>query len=154
MKRQLLMVLCGLLALGMQAKEIVITSPDGRLVVTVNDEGGRLAYTVDYDGQQMLAPSALGLKTDIGDFTQGLTLKDVKESAIDRTYTMTRTKASSSHYVARQADLTYVNGEGLPLTVTFWPSTATVTPSASLTGSLPIRDIALISLVFVRRPCR
>ena len=44
------MVLCGLLALGMQAKEIVITSPDGRLVVTVNDEGGRLAYTVDYDG--------------------------------------------------------------------------------------------------------
>lgn len=119
MKRQLMTMLCGLLALGIQAKETVITSPNGRLVVTVNDSQGRLTYSIDYDGQQMLTPSALGLKTDISDFTQGLTLKDVKESAIDRTYTMTRTKTSKAHYVARQADLTYVNGEGLPLTVTF-----------------------------------
>ena len=119
MKQKLFLILIGFVALIVQAKNTMITSPNGRLVVTVSDERGLPTYTVDYDSQRMLLPSALGLKTDIGDFTQGLTLKDVKECDIDRTYTMTRTKASSSHYVARQADLTFVNAEGLPLTVTF-----------------------------------
>ena len=119
MKQLFLSVLLGLTVLGMQAKDTVITSPDGRLAVTVSDSNGQVCYTVSYDGQQMLTPSALGLKADIGDFSKGLTLKDVKESSIDRTYTMTRTKNSTSHYVARQVDLTFVNGEGLPLTITF-----------------------------------
>ena len=112
-------MLLSLAALTVQAGNTTITSPSGLLVVTVSDHAGQVSYTVDYDGQPMLTPSALGLTTDIGDFTQGLTLKDVKESRIDRTYTMTRTKASSSHYVAKQADLTFVNAEGQPLTVTF-----------------------------------
>ena len=119
MKQLFLSVLLGLTVLGMQAKDTVITSPDGRLAVTVSDSNGQVCYTVSYDGQQMLTPSALGLKADIGDFSKGLTLKDAKESSIDRTYTMTRTKNSTSHYVARQVDLTFVNGKGLPLTITF-----------------------------------
>ena len=119
MKQFLFMMLSCMATLTMHASDIVIASPQGHLVVTVSNADGNISYAVSYDGQQMLAPSALGLKTDIGDFTKGMTLKDVKESSIDRTYTMTRTKASSSHYVARQADLTFVNAEGLPLTVTF-----------------------------------
>jgi hypothetical protein len=119
MKKLLFMMLVGFTALTAQAKETVISSPDGRLAVTVSDASGRVSYTVSYDGQQMLAPSALGLRTDIGDFTQGLTFKEVKETQIDRTYTMTRTKASVSHYIAKQADIVYTIANGQPLTITF-----------------------------------
>ena len=119
MMRKLLAMSFLLLALTVSGKEINVKSPDGKLVVTVDDEQGLLTYRVSYMGQTMLKPSALGLKTDIGDFTRGLTFKEMKESKIDKTYTMTRTKASSAHYVARQADLTYTNSEGLPMTVTF-----------------------------------
>ena len=102
-----------------QGKETVIKSPNGQLVVTIDDERGLVNYSVTYQGKTFLKPSALGLKSDIGDFTQGLTLKDVKQSKIDQHYQMTRTKASSAHYVAQQADLTYTNSQGLPITITF-----------------------------------
>ena len=52
-----------------------VASPNGKLVVTISDEGGKPAYTVCYDGHVVLTPSALGLKTNIGDLTQQLTLK-------------------------------------------------------------------------------
>lgn len=102
-----------------QGKETVIKSPNGQLVVTIDDERGLVNYSVTYQGKTFLKPSALGLKSDIGDFTQGLTLKDVKQSKIDQHYQMTRTKASSAHYVAQQADLTFTNRQGLPITITF-----------------------------------
>ena len=117
--RKLLAISFMLLALTIQGKEINVTSPDGKLVVTIDDAQGLLTYRVSYMGQTMLNPSALGLKTDISDFTRGLTFKEMKESNVDKTYTMTRTKASSAHYVARQADITYLNSQGQPLTITF-----------------------------------
>ena len=117
--RKLLAISFMLLALTIQGKEINVTSPDGKLVVTIDDAQGLLTYRVSYMGQTMLNPSALGLKTDIGDFSRGLTFKEMKESNIDKTYTMTRTKASSAHYVAHQVDIVYLNSQGLPLTVTF-----------------------------------
>ena len=112
-------MLAGMMVLTAQAKETMVTSPDGRLTVTVSDESGKVYYQVSYNGEQVLMPSALGLHTDIGDFTQGLTFREAKEHMTDRRYSMSRTKASSSHYVARQADITYSNAEGLPLTITF-----------------------------------
>ena len=102
-----------------QGKETVVKSPNGQLVVTIDDERGLVNYSVTYQGKTFLKPSTLGLKSDIGDFTQGLTLKDVKQSKIDQHYQMTRTKASSAHYVAQQADLTYTNSQGLPIIITF-----------------------------------
>ena len=119
MMRKLLAISLWLLALTISGKDINIKSPDSKLVVTIDDEQGLLNYRVSYMGQTMLKPSALGLKADIGDFTRGLTFKEMKESNIDKTYTMTRTKASSAHYVAHQTDLTYTNSQGLPITITF-----------------------------------
>ncbi len=117
--RKLLAISFMLLALTIQGKEINVTSPDGKLVVTIDDAQGLLTYRVSYMGQTMLNPSALGLKTDMSDFTRGLTFKEMKESNVDKTYTMTRTKASSAHYVAHQVNIVYLNSQGLPLTVTF-----------------------------------
>ena len=117
--RTTLLLLLSVLTLTMQGKETVVKSPDGQLAVTVNDEMGQVSYSVTYQGKTFLKPSALGLKTDIGDFTRGLTLKDVKQNKIDKSYQMSRTKASSAHYVAQQADFTYLNSQGLPITITF-----------------------------------
>ena len=83
MKRTLLALSLCLLALTVSGKEVTIKSPDGKMVVTIEDEQGLLSYHVSYQGQTMLKSSALGLKTDIGDFTRGLTFKDMKESNID-----------------------------------------------------------------------
>ena len=76
MRRCLLALLTGIIALTAQAKETTIASPDGKLVVTVSDQSGKVFYQVSYNGQQVLMPSALGLHADIGDFTKELTFKD------------------------------------------------------------------------------
>ena len=74
MKKIALIFSLALLALPVAAKEERVAGPDGRLVVTVSDEGGKPTYSVTYDGTAFVAPSPLGLKADIGDFTAGLAL--------------------------------------------------------------------------------
>ena len=70
------------------AETMQVKSPDGRLVVNLMLTDGHLAYAVSYDNNEMIQSSALGVNTEMGDFTQGLTLKDVRHSAIDETYTL------------------------------------------------------------------
>jgi hypothetical protein len=107
-----------LASLPLAAEESTVSSPDGKLVVTVNDDGGHANYTVIYAGQPILHTSRLGLKTNIGDFTTGLKLTAAKTDRIDKHYTMTRTKASAVHYVANQAVLTFTNAKQLEMVVT------------------------------------
>ena len=121
MKKRLFVTtsLCLLSLAGLMAQTLHVASPDGKLQVSIACEQGRASYSVNYDGTSMVTTSALGLKADIGDFTKGLTLKDSKQSRIDRSYTMTRTKTSSSHFIANQLDIQLENNDGLPLTITF-----------------------------------
>ncbi len=107
-----------LASLPLAAEESTVCSPDGKLVVTVNDDGGHANYTVTYAGQPILRTSRLGLKTNIGDFTTGLKLTATKTGKVDKHYTMTRTKASEAHYVANQAALTFTNAKQLEMVVT------------------------------------
>ena len=118
-RKTILSVLLACMSFSLQAAQTVITSPDGNLAVTVFDEQGTLCYAVAYKGQRVLNTSSLGLNTDIGDFTRGLSFKGVQRSKIDTTYHMTRTKVSTVHYTASQADITYQRSDGQPLVVTF-----------------------------------
>ena len=93
-------------ALTAMAQVVSVSSPNGKLKVDITCQDGQAAYTVSYDGQTMMTPSAIGLKTDIGDYTKGLKLTDSQQSSVDKTYTMTRTKTASSHFVANQLDVT------------------------------------------------
>ena len=52
-----------------------ITSPDGKLVVTVADMDGRPSYSVSYDNVLFLKPSPLGMIANIGDFSSGMSLE-------------------------------------------------------------------------------
>ena len=76
------------------AREATVTSPNGKLVVTINDEGQQATYAVTLDGHQMLLPSALGFKANFGDFTQKLTITGTKTTHADRTYEMRQVKQS------------------------------------------------------------
>ena len=96
-----------------------VSSPDGRLAVTIADDNGQPTYAVDYDGKAMLLPSALGIVADIGDFTASMKQVSATESHIDTTYTMHNTKASSIHYEANRLDVGYENAKGQRMTVTF-----------------------------------
>ena len=73
-----------LAALCAQANNYTVKSPDGKLQVNVECEGGKVFYTVDYDGKQMLTRSALGLVANYGDFSKNLTMGALKGGKVER----------------------------------------------------------------------
>ena len=101
------------------AGDVTVSSPDNRLQVTVSDAGGRLYYTATLDGLEVLQPSALGLKTSIGDLTKGLSIVNTKTGAIDEHYTMRGTKASSADYKANTLTVDLKNQDGRLFSIRF-----------------------------------
>ena len=82
------MALCLLMAGIMSSKaEIVVSSPDGRISVDFQMSDGSPMYSVIYDGQVAILPSALGLKTTMGDYTRELSWQ--KERTVTGEYTGT-----------------------------------------------------------------
>ena len=104
-------LICGVLAMAMSsasALEKQLTSPSGKLVVTVNDNDGKPNYQVVFEGKTFLLPSALGLNTNIGDFTQGMTMTGVSEvQAVSDSYQLDRIKKSHVDYQANKQVLTF-----------------------------------------------
>ena len=119
MKRICYFVFLAFMTANVWAEDVKIASPDGKVNVTISDQGGIPTYMITYDGRVMLKPSRLGLKASIGDFTAGITIKGQKQSRIDQKYEMTRIKTSQVHYVATEAVIAMQNAQGWPLTVTF-----------------------------------
>ena len=78
------------------AGDVTVSSPNGSLVVTVSDRGGRLSYTASLDGVKVLEPSALGLKTSLGDLTKDLSILTSHPSPLTSSYTMRGTKSSKT----------------------------------------------------------
>ena len=92
-----------LTCLSAQAFEKKITSPDGNLVVTINDEGGKPAYQVDYKGAAMLLRSPLGLVLNFEDLTKDLVIKDCATQTVIDNYSLKTIKQSQVHYEATEA---------------------------------------------------
>ena len=90
------------------AMETQVKSPNGLLVVTVNDNDGKPSYAVSLDGKTFLLPSALGLNTNIGDFTQGMTLTEASGPVpVTDSYRLDRIKKSQVDYSANRQVLTF-----------------------------------------------
>lgn len=53
---------------------LTIGSPDGKLKVMTDVVSGEPVYSVTYNGNTILENSPLGLRTDIGDFSTGMSL--------------------------------------------------------------------------------
>ena len=101
------------------AGDVVVSSPDGQLQVTVNNAGGRLFYSATLGGQTVMEPSALGLKTSIGDFTRDLSLLDNQQESVENHYTMRGTKTSKGDYMATKAVMNLQTKDGMKFSVVF-----------------------------------
>ena len=117
--RKLLSIIFATSSVLAWAGDVTVSSPGNRLQVKVSDAGGRLYYTATLDGQEVLQPSALGLKTSIGDLTKGLSIIDSKAGVIDEHYTMRGTKASSADYKANTLTVDLKNQDGRVFSILF-----------------------------------
>ena len=100
----LCLALLGLTAVQAEEK---ISSPDGKVVLTLSVDNGQPAYQVAYDGQTMIATSALGIVTNIGDYSQGLSQKSVETKAVKDSYVLRNIKQSHVDYEATEAVAQY-----------------------------------------------
>jgi len=80
-----------------------LTSPKGDIVVVVDVQNGKPTYEVSLGGVQFLKPSPLGLVTNIGDFTEGLTLAGCDSKILHDEYSLKTTKQSHISYDATEA---------------------------------------------------
>ena len=110
----------------MAAETKSVSSPDGRLVVTVSNEEGKAWYDVKYDGQVVLQPSRLGLEANYADFTQGLTLTGATEGKATRDYEMWQAKRSQIHYEANTLSVNFQTAKKQEMTVVFQVSNSDV----------------------------
>ena len=80
-----------------------LTSPKGDIVVVVDVQNGKPTYEVSLGGVQFLKPSPLGLLTNLGDFTEGLTLVGCDSKTQHDEYWLKTTKQSHISYDATEA---------------------------------------------------
>ena len=97
----------------------VTTSPDGRIKLEIDVKDGHPYYQVTYDGQVMVSESALGLVTNIGDFSRDLKMTDVKTTDVKDEYTLRNIKQSHVSYVARETVAQFEQQERHVMDITF-----------------------------------
>ena len=119
MKKKLLTAAMLLSAIIAMAETKTVSSPDGRLQVTINDEGGRATYAVSYDGNTVLMPSLLGFEADFSNFTEELTITGAEPNKMIHPYQMRQTKRSTVRYSANCIDVTFQNGKQQTMIVRF-----------------------------------
>ena len=85
----------------------------------MSDAGGRLYYNATLGGKQVVEPSALGLKTSIGDLTKDLSIYDSQCSMVNVQYSMRGTKASSNNYNANSVLIKVRNKDGVRFRMLF-----------------------------------
>ena len=113
-----LVLLAAMLAATAQTR--TVTSPDGHLTMTVSLADGRATYSIAYDGHTMLEPSALGLETSMGDFTQGLRLDGFDEQPVSWRYTLRQGKKRDISFEARRLAVNVQNQKRQPMTIEFY----------------------------------
>lgn len=94
---------CLFVFLNLNAQSVV-KSPDGKLKVSVSISNGMPLYSITYNDKIFLENSPLGLKTNVGDFTTGLSLKsEPNQNKVDEKYELPNIKQREVHYEANEA---------------------------------------------------
>ena len=94
-----------------------LSSPDGKLLVKIEQsEDSRLLYSIEYDGETLLSPSALGLKGDFRDYSRLIfESADTRDIRID--YSLDRIKQSRVQRDARRTLLHCKTPDGHPIDI-------------------------------------
>ena len=120
----------------------VLTGPDARLEVRIDDSADQIRYSVAYDGKVLLEPSRLGLKTNEVDYTR-LSVLSVDTENVRDTYVIDRIKASRIDHPAVRTVLHCQNPDGRILDIE-WHLTANdaafryIIPREGDTGSVRV----------------
>ncbi|MBR4756053.1 MAG: glycoside hydrolase family 97 N-terminal domain-containing protein, partial [Bacteroidales bacterium] len=104
-----------LLCTAALAAPVNVTSPDGRLAVSVSDDA---RYGVTLDGKTIISPSALGFSSNRGDFTAPK-VTDSQTSRFEGAYTLDRIKKSEIRYDYNVLVCTLTNEAGDAVKVEF-----------------------------------
>lgn len=122
MKRVL--VLCSLLfsLMAHAQNNISVSGPDGNLEVEVSVNEGKVLYNVSYKGKTFVENSPLGLKTNAGDFTSGLSFVESSRGEVEKEYTQDRIKRSEISYKANTLKYTLKNKADKMISIVFWVS--------------------------------
>lgn len=121
MKKYILLIVLICFTVGFSnANEKTISSPDGKLVVTLIENGGIPSYHVHYNGKSFLESSPLGMKTNVGDFSRGLSMDEkVQRRKIDESYSLPNIKKSRVHYLANEAVCSFSKDEKAAFDIIF-----------------------------------
>ena len=112
-------ILSGMMA---AAAPKTVSSPDGKLTVTVSDDA---RYSIALEGKTILLPSALGFNSNRGDFTKA-TVTEAETSAIHDSYTLDRIKKGRINYDANVLVCILENESGDAVKVEFCVSDSDV----------------------------
>ena len=115
MKKYLSALCLSLLCLSLSAAPKTVTSPDGKLTVTISDDA---RYSVSLDGKDIVLPSALGFRSNRGDFMNAK-VTEAESSAIHDSYTLDRIKKGRITYDANVLICTLENEAGDAVKVEF-----------------------------------
>lgn len=107
-KSTILLCSCLLWTASAFAIEKNVSSPDGKVVVAVSDEGGAPSYSVTYNGIPFLLKSPLGIETNLGNYTSQMELSSASENqALNETYQLPNIKQSHVEYQANRQVFTF-----------------------------------------------
>lgn len=98
-----------------------ITSPNQKLAVLISDnDTGMLNYAVQYDNEDILLPSELGMIRSDGDFYSNLEVTSISPTKlITEGYQLHNGKQKDISYTAYETTITTSNREGKPMLITF-----------------------------------
>ncbi len=120
-----------------------VSSPDGRLTVSVSIDQGQATYSVNHGGSSMLEASPLGLSTNEGEFTSEMSFVEASEGSTSQTYSMETIKQSEINYEANTLRYTMANAEGKQLSVLFQVSNNNI----AFRYELPAWDKTVVTVV-------
>lgn len=106
-----------LLTAGVCSASLPVSSPDGKLTVVTDIISGKPVYSVTYNSNVMLENSPLGISTDVGDFSNGMSLVDSKTSKVSKSFDQDKIKKSHIDYEANRLVTTMKNNAGQEISV-------------------------------------
>lgn len=118
--KNIILAFCLLISVSISAQNAsTVASPDNNLVINVMVEDGIPVYTVAYKGKTMLENSPLGLTTNEGDFSSGMSLVESTTGDVSKEYVQDKIKQSYVSYKANTLKCTFSNPDGKQISVLF-----------------------------------
>ena len=103
----------------LSAQVAKVSSPDGKLKLSVFSENGNALYSVIFQGKTMLEKSPLGLITNESDFSKNLKFIDSKKDFVSKKYSNEKIKKSKVDYNANVLTVSFKNADQFDLGIEF-----------------------------------